>query len=79
MNGFWRGLHTLILLKNEVLILLELKLHLTLFSSCHCPIFLSHYIVAATRFLVNAPALRDGQDFTVMSPVRLDSMERVAC
>ncbi|TKS73504.1 Multiple epidermal growth factor-like domains protein 10 [Collichthys lucidus] len=33
----------------------------------------------ATRFLVNAPALRDGQGFTVMRPARLDTMDRDAC
>lgn len=49
------------------------------FFSCCCPIFLSHYVVAATRSLVNAPAPRDGQGFTVMRPARLDTMERDAC
>lgn len=44
-----------------------------------CPIFLSHYVIAATHFLVNAPALKDGQVFTVMRPARLDTMERDAC
>lgn len=54
-------------------IILVLKLRLT----CR-PIFLSHYVVAATHFLVNAPALQDGQGFTVMRPARLDTMERDA-
>ena len=49
------------------------------FFSCCCPIFLSHYVVAATRSLVNAPAPWDGQGFTVMRPARLDTMERDAC
>lgn len=28
---------------------------------------------------MNAPALKDGQVFTVMRPARLDTMERDAC
>ena len=48
-------------------------------SSCCCSIFLSHYVVAATRFLVNAPALRDGPGFTVMRPALLDTTGKDAC
>lgn len=48
-------------------------------SPSSCPISLSHYVVAATLFLVNAPALQDGQGFTVMRPVHLDTTERDAC
>lgn len=74
MNCCWRRPHTLTLLTNEV-ILSELKLRLTFLLLFHLP----HYVVAATHFLVNAPALRDGQGFTVMRPAHLDTMERDAC
>lgn len=48
-------------------------------SACGFPIFLFHCVVAATRFLVNAPALWDGPAFTVMRPALLDTTERDAC
>ena len=51
----------------------------SLFLPRCCPIFLSHYVVAATHFLVNAAAQQDGPGFTVMRPARLDTSARDAC
>lgn len=60
---------------NEVLILSEPTPLLTSLLFLH----LSHYVLAATHFLANALALRDGRGFTVMRLAHLDTMERDAC
>lgn len=66
------------LLTNEVLMLsAETSPHFFFLPAV--VLFFSHYVVAATLSLVNAPALLDGRGSTVMRPARLDTMGRGAC
>ncbi len=62
-----------------MLILSELKLHLSLFLPLVVSSVFLIMFVAAIHSLVNVPALQDGQGFTVMRRARLDTTVRDAC